>query len=129
MNSPTIKSLFDEVAYKGEEARPYAFIVAMNTIIDLFEQREGIKNDIRIGEARLKELNDKIAETEKMLEEKREQLRVLEAKESESPSEETPKQEEVAEQPDPPESETNWAHKIGIIIRDYHKDIRDIPRG
>jgi len=129
MNSPTIKSFFDDVAYKGEEARPYAFIVAMNTIIDLFEQRESIKNDIKIGEDRLKELNDKIAEMEKKLEEKREQLRVLEAEGTKSPSEGIPKQEEVAERPYPPESETNSAHKIGIIIRDYHKDIRDIPQG
>ena len=105
MNSPTIKSLFDEVAYKGEEASPYAFIVAMNTIIDLFERRESIKNDIKIGEDRLKELNDKIAETEKMLEEKREQLRVLEAEGTKSPSEEMPKQEEVAERQNPAESE------------------------
>jgi hypothetical protein len=36
-----------------------------------------------------------------------------------------PKQEEVAEQPNPPESETKPAHKIGIIIRDYHREVRD----
>ena len=122
MNSPTIKSLFDGVAYKGEEARPYAFIVAMNTIIDLFEQREGIKNDIKIGEGRLKELNDEIADTEK-------KLRVLEAAKSKSPSEVIPKQEEVAERPDPPESEaeseTIHEHGSGIFIRGYRRESSD----
>ena len=129
MNSHTIKSLFDDVAYKGEEACPYAFIVAMNTIIDLFEQRESIKEEIKTGEARLKELNDKIAETEKKLEEKREQLRVLEAEGTKSPSEETPKQEEVAEQQNPLESKTIRARGSGIFIRGYRSEMGDGSQG
>jgi AcrR family transcriptional regulator len=87
INSPTIKSVLDTFAYRGEEGRAYAFNVAMNTMINLVEHREGIKEEIKTVEARLKELNDEIAEMEKKLEEKREQLRVLEAEGTKSSSE------------------------------------------